>query len=538
MDDVAKLPIGISDFSEIPDGYLYADKTGFILKLTRKGKFVFLARPPKFGKTLLISTLKYLFEGKKQLFKNLKIYENWDWLEKYPVLILDFNQIPLPEENTLQSAEQAIAKYLANLAKKYGIVLHQKNNDLKLLEIIRHLAEKRKIVILIDNYDSLFLKTINRPELLPFLFESHKNLLAKLPEIQDIIKFCLITGITQSIKNKIFETPEIFQDLTFSQEFNAILGFTQEETKEILKKFLFHRQDEHKEEKEIQKILNLIRLWYGNYNWATKKESIINPFSFLYFLETKIFSSYWWENTVPDFITKLINPGLLDFFLEKSITTSLKFFSRFEPAERISLLFNYGLLTIAEINTVKGVVKLKMPNFEVKETVYELLLQKLTKEDFIVLDNIINSLKISIITDNYHTFAEKINHLLEKGKKFFPGLAKAEEHQSARLFYLIIKLIFGLLKLENIPFRINKHNECFFSVALSYKTKNKEKKAWLINFFATQGTIKQASTTTGHLTEDLKNNQKIENIKIFDAQIDLKMFQIKTFKEAEIKQTF
>ncbi|KLO21648.1 hypothetical protein X275_08555, partial [Marinitoga sp. 1197] len=198
-----KLPIGVQDYKEIiEEDYIYVDKTKYIYDLINSGKFYFLSRPRRFGKSLTISTLYYLFKGEKELFKGTYIYDKWEFKE-YPVIKLDMSDNTM---NNIEKFEKSLNNTLDKLYKEYNIIPDIDDVPTKFGNLIEELSKKykEKTVILIDEYESPILEHINNKEkaeeFRAFLREFYKKVKTK----DEYIKFVFITGITKFTKTGVF----------------------------------------------------------------------------------------------------------------------------------------------------------------------------------------------------------------------------------------------------------------------------------------------------------------------------------------------
>ncbi|MGC8734472.1 MAG: AAA family ATPase, partial [bacterium] len=189
-----KLPIGISDFKKLIKGdYIYVDKTKYIYELVESGGYIFLSRPRRFGKSLLLSTIKYLFEGQKELFKNLFIYDKWNWEEKYPVIRISF----AADIKNIDSFYEVIHNQLKLNYEKFNILFQQnfKHFDLLLENLILNVYKKfnQQIVLLVDEYDKPILDLITDKKEAEEVRKELKSFYSVLKELDQYLKFVFIT---------------------------------------------------------------------------------------------------------------------------------------------------------------------------------------------------------------------------------------------------------------------------------------------------------------------------------------------------------
>ncbi|MDQ7033036.1 MAG: AAA family ATPase, partial [Desulfonauticus sp.] len=209
-----KLPIGIQSFEVIrTDNYYYVDKTCFILKITNEGKYFFLSRPRRLGKSLFLDTLRQAFLGKKELFKGLYLEDNWNWDVTYPVIYISFGSGVHRSLSELRLTEQAI---LIRHAEKYGIELKFKDVKNGFEELIQKLAEmhNQQVVILIDEYDKPILDNMHNSEVAIEIREELKNFYSVLKDADPYLKFCFLTGVSKFAKVSIFSGLNNLKDIT------------------------------------------------------------------------------------------------------------------------------------------------------------------------------------------------------------------------------------------------------------------------------------------------------------------------------------
>jgi len=226
MNTLKKLPLGIQTFAEIRENpYCYVDKTPLIAQLIDAGKAYFLSRPRRFGKSLLVDTLKELFEGNQALFKGLFIEDKWDWGQSYPVIKFDF------AEGVLQSRAQLdeqLYEMLHTQQRRLNLKLTARSINGQFAELIRYTYETtgQKAVILADEYDKPILDNIGRPERAAEIREGLKNLYSVLKSQDAHIQFVFMTGVTKFSKVSLFSGLNQLQDITLHENYATICGYT------------------------------------------------------------------------------------------------------------------------------------------------------------------------------------------------------------------------------------------------------------------------------------------------------------------------
>ncbi len=365
-----KLPIGIQSFEELrKEGYYYVDKTPFIKKLIDSGKYFFLSRPRRFGKSLFLDTIRQAFLGKKELFKGLYLENYWDWSQKYPVIYISFGSGVIENKKILLKTIESILK---EYSEEEGIELKEELFNKRFFELIKALFKKyqQKVVVLIDEYDKPILDKIEDKEEAIKIREVLKNFYSVLKDADPYLKFVFITGVSKFSKVSLFSGLNNLQDITLHPEYGTICGYTQKEFEEVFADRL----------KGVD--LEEIKKWYNGYSWLN--ESVYCPFDVLLFLDTKIFRPYWFETGTPTFLIKLLFekkfylPELEDLRVSEKLIESFDV----EEIEPETLLFQTGYLTIKEVirKNYRRVYRLTYPNMEVKVSLNDYLLDWYTKK--------------------------------------------------------------------------------------------------------------------------------------------------------------
>ncbi len=369
-----KLPLGIQTFSEIITGkYLYVDKTREIFSLINSGKYFFLSRPRRFGKSLLVSTLKEIFLGKRDLFSGLFIYDKLDWLE-YPVIHIDFSVIAHGDSRILQIA---LAEFFEETALTHGVSItktalsDQFNNLIKAL----HKKYQQKVVVLVDEYDKPILDVIGETEKAKRNRNILRDIFSILKGSDQHLQFVFITGVSKFSKVSIFSGLNNLKDITLSPDYSNILGLTDDDLKRSFKDRLPGLAQI--EELSGNQLLEKIKYWYNGYSWDGVNR-VYNPTSILNLFFDNRFSNYWFATGTPTFLVKLIKEKKMDIASIENKLVGEYTFENFDVdnIEIYSLLFQSGYLTVSGITKKRGVIQylLKTPNFEVKESLLNYLL--------------------------------------------------------------------------------------------------------------------------------------------------------------------
>jgi hypothetical protein len=367
-----KLTTGRQDFINIRnDNAIYVDKTTFIYQLLNENnRSFFLSRPRRFGKSLLVNTLKEVFLGNKQYFKGLFIEDKIEW-KKYPVLHFDFSRMDFRNKGL----KGAINSSLDEQSLSYQIVLSEQTIGAKFEELIHKLQEKigEQVVILVDEYDKPITDYLEQKE--ESISLQNRDILRSFYGIlkgnADYIRFFFLTGISRFSKVSIFSELNNLTDLTFRNDYHNICGCT---TEEIEQYFTPHIEKVAQDlAKTPDEVWALMKEWYNGYSW-NGKERIYNPFSILQFLESSQLSNYWFESGTPKFLIELLKKDNLKYELS-NIPVEIYTFSYYdiEKLNAETLLFQTGYLTIKEIDEL-GFQLLGYPNKEVEQSMLRYLM--------------------------------------------------------------------------------------------------------------------------------------------------------------------
>ncbi len=362
------LPKGYNSLEEIvKDNCIYVDKTEHILKIVEGGKYYFLSRPRRFGKTLTIDTLKCLFDGRKELFKGLYIYNKWNWDEKHPVIRIDFSQITAPEKSRI---ELNLKNYLFDEEKNLGLEgCRREDVSFYFRDIIINAKKKygRNVVVLIDEYDKPILDNIEKPSLAEEIRDFLSNFYGILKGLDGDLRFVLLTGVSKFSKVNLFSKLNNLTDLTIHPMATTLCGYTEEELDIYF--------SEHLKGADREKI----RMWYNGYSWLG--ESVYNPYDVLLFIDNGFrFSPYWFETGTPTFLLKLMKERkyfVPDLERVEATDTLLGSFDVY-TIEIESLLWQTGYLTIKDtVEFPDGSLSyiLSYPNYEVKRSLNEYILR-------------------------------------------------------------------------------------------------------------------------------------------------------------------
>ena len=348
----------------------YVDKTAYIERLLDRGKHYFLSRPRRFGKSLLLDTIKELFEGNEPLFEGLHVHDGWNWSERHPVVRLDFGggsfgQPGLLEANVME--QLAAAERRLAVTSEY---LTGPGRFAYLLEAL-HRQTGRTVVVLVDEYDKPILDTLSTPETALANRDYLRGLYGMIKSNDAHVRFTLVTGVSKFSKVSIFSDLNNLTDITLDRRYPAICGYTERDLDTVFAPELAGLDRER------------IREWYNGYRWRGE-ERVYNPYDVLLLFDSREFKAHWFETGTPSF--------LLDTLFERRVSSvslcdmlgTEDPLSAFD-VEKIgteALLFQTGYLTIHSEEDVGGetVYRLGYPNREVRQSLNRSVLSYLVQD--------------------------------------------------------------------------------------------------------------------------------------------------------------
>ena len=427
-----KLPIGLQSFGEIRrNNYLYVDKTQDLFRLVESGKYFFLSRPRRFGKSLTISTIKELFRCKKDLFKGLWVEDQWNWEQEHPVVHIGFSSIGY---KTL-GLETALEMALDKAASEAGIKLTASQYDQKFKELIQRLSEKKRVVLLIDEYDKPIIDYLdNIPQA-----KAHQKILKSFYSIikdsDDYIRFLLITGVSKFSKVSIFSELNNLFDITIDRHFASLTGITQEELQTQFEPHL--AETGHFLGMNREELLDKIKEWYNGYSWDGKV-FVYNPFSVLSFFQKSDFQNFWFSTGTPTFLIQQLTAK--NFYQIGESEVGQVAFESFdiENIDPYSLLFQTGYLTIKSVEPF-GLYLLDYPNREVKDSMLQYLVAGFNHGSYTQTTPIVLHLRSAFLKNDLSKVIRIINGLF----KSIPSHIFIKEKEA--YYHSVVFLVFQYL---------------------------------------------------------------------------------------------
>ena len=361
-----KLPVGIQNLREIREqGHYYVDKSGLAIDLLNSGKYFFLSRPRRFGKSLLVDTFKELFEGNRTLFEGLAAETRWDWSHRYPVIRISFADGMLQSRTELDTR---IHEILQDNEMELGVQAQRRTVNGRFAELIRLVHERHgaPAVVLVDEYDKPILDNLTDPARAAEMRDGLRNLYSVLKGADPHLKFVFLTGVSKFSKVSIFSGLNQLVDITLDPRWSALCGYTDEDIDTVFAPELPGLDREE------------IRRWYNGYNW--RGTSVYNPFDVLRLFDRREFHPYWFETGTPTFLVNLLAERRIFTPDLGRIVASEALLSTFDvdTMQPEALLFQAGYLTIGQVRAIPGRMEftLKYPNLEVEASLNDSLLKR------------------------------------------------------------------------------------------------------------------------------------------------------------------
>ena len=359
-------PIGIQSFKDIREGgYHYVDKTGLVYQITHSGKYYFLSRPRRFGKSLLLSTIESYFEGRKDLFEGLAISElEKDW-NVYPVIHIDLNT---GSYDTIDGVIRRLDLTLTEQEKKHGVSAIDSDAALRFEFLIKNVYEQygSKVVVLVDEYDKPLLEAIGKPELQEAMRDKLRAFYSVIKSCDQYIRFALLTGVTKFGRLSVFSGLNNLYDLTFDPEYASICGITENELLNTFGEGIQGLAEEY--ECSTDAMVDKLRFMYDGYRFTHGKVLVYNPFSLLTAFKKKMLGYFWFETGTPKYLVDLLRRHRYDISDLDGVNADVDRLSNMDTDgyDPIPVIYQSGYLTIKSYNREYNSFKLGFPNEEVR----------------------------------------------------------------------------------------------------------------------------------------------------------------------------
>ena len=384
-----KYPVGIQSFESIrKDGYIYVDKTALIYKMITEGKPYFLSRPRRFGKSLLISTLAAVFEGRRELFEAFTTEDgieqpqlfiaqtDWKW-EKHPVIRFDFSRDLL----SIDELDEVIDKMLTGYEQQYGIVPDGKSFAVRMDQLVRtaHKETGNRVVVLVDEYDKLMLHSIGDTEMEQAVRARFKNLFSPLKDLDEHLKFVFITGISKFSQMGVFSSLNQLDNISMKADYETLCGISEEELTTQLQPDIELMAERNGMTSE-DTLADLKRM-YDGYHFSKAMTDMYNPFSLINAFRSGEMLDYWFESGTPGAVVEMLAmmPPIeltdVDEVSCRADAFNIAFQSFDQP---LPVLYQSGYLTLKSYRRDRDMYTLGFPNAEVRTGFANSLYQHIT----------------------------------------------------------------------------------------------------------------------------------------------------------------
>ncbi len=433
------LPVGDSSFRSIREnGYLYVDKTRHFFELARRGKYYFLSRPRRFGKSLTVSALKHLFQGRKELFEGLWIAEhgNWEWKE-HPVVIIDFNQISHQSPEILRHALSLILK---RTAQEYGVQIETDLLEMQFLELITGLEKETgaTVAVLVDEYDKPIISHLGKGEKALEIAKENREIMKyffgvlKGADVAPCLRFVFFTGVSKFSRVSIFSELNNLEDISMTDDHADMLGYTQAELERYFSGYISEMAKKH--EISNREAIDRLAAHYDGYRFSNEEIRVYNPFSVMSALKQKAFKNYWFETGTPTFLVDLLRERQFSLPRIENLQSDETVFSTYEPEnlKPEAILFQTGYITIKDVED--QIYTFDYPNKEVKTAFLKHLLATFIGTDR-AYSRFLNLSK-HLREERFEAFFETIRAIFAAIP--YPLQTKRDEAYYHTVFYLMV----------------------------------------------------------------------------------------------------
>ena len=432
-------PIGIQTFSEIrKENYMYVDKTGYVYQMTHRGlKYVFLSRPRRFGKSLLVSTLHSYFNADKELFSGLEMERLETEWTRYPVLHFDMSQGKDYDKDSLQ---RYLNYQLYLNERRLGLKSATEDINIRLNDLIHNAYEqaRQKVVVLIDEYDSPLLDVLHEDERLPQLRQVMTNFYSPLKAAEPYLRFCFLTGITKFSQLSIFSALNNIKNVSMDEDMAAVCGITKEEVRTQLwsdVESLAARMGISPDE-AFDKLVD----YYDGYHFTWPSPDLFNPYSLINAFHDGKVKPYWFETGTPTALIQLLRKQNVQ---PTGLGPQSRMGEDFDrPTERLTddfvpLLYQSGYLTIKEKSVLTHRYTLDIPNKEVRIGLHSNLLEQYVSKP-VEVRNLVGDMAECLHHDD-------MDGALRLMQKVFASLPYCTRARSEGHFQSLLTLVFTLM---------------------------------------------------------------------------------------------
>ena len=433
-----RLPIGIQTFSEIREqGYLYVDKTALVYRMTHEYKYVFLSRPRRFGKSLLCSTLKSYFEGRKDLFEGLKMIDLEQEWSQHPVLLISLASV---KGGTVEDFNSKIDIQLSMYEERYGLARPGDDPGARFENLIKRASgiTGKNAVVIIDEYDVPLLSVLHDEEKLKEMRTCVRSFFGCLKDCDPYLRFVFLTGVSKFSQVSIFSELNNLVKISMMPRFSTLCGITQEELQTQMLPWVERMAEELS--LTTGEVLAALKKKYDGYHFARDLKDLYNPYSLLNAFDQCELKDYWFDTGTPSFLISMLRKFDTDIReLEGCIAKANDFDA---PAENMKsvmpLFYQSGYLTIKGYNQAGDIYTLDIPNHEVRMGLYHSL------APYYISDNVLRT-NSAIMKATMGILEGDMEGALQIYQAFLSSIPYAENASSEGHFQTLLYVLFSLL---------------------------------------------------------------------------------------------
>ena len=434
-----RLPTGIQTFEKIREGdYLYVDKTALIYELTQNCSYVFLSRPRRFGKSVLCSTLKSYFEGRRDLFQGLAMEQLETEWRRHPVLLFSLATM---KSGTREEFNNRIELQLSRYEEQFGVIKSNDDPGARLQNLIEKtpVLTGQKAVVIIDEYDAPLLSVLHEPERLAEMRQTVRAFLSCLKDCDPYLRFVFITGITKFSQVSIFSELNNLDKITMLPQYSALCGITQEELETQMMPWVEHLA--HDNGLTVEETLSQLKRNYDGYHFARDRKDVYNPYSLLQAFKWSEMKDYWFDTGTPSSLLRMLEKfGARVTEFDDGCKCEEKEFDA--PTEKmttpIPFFYQSGYLTIKSYSSATGRYILKYPNREVRNGMLFALIPYYVEQNTINTNTVVADVYEAILADN-------LDEALQMLKVYLASVPYAENATSEGHYQTMLYVVFSLL---------------------------------------------------------------------------------------------
>lgn len=443
-----RYPVDTDQFEEIREqGKIYVDKTDMVYDLVSEYKYVFLARPRRFGKSLLCNTFKAYFQGQKELFEGLKIMEYEKEWKKHPVLHFDMSA--MRNGSSLKDMGEILSAMLARYEQQYGATKQIDDFSNRFDQLIRHIHDtvKEKVVVIIDEYDTPMMRNLYNKEILDGLRNMLRGFYQTVKLDGAYLRFVFITGVTKFSQLSIFSELNNLYQISMIDEYSGICGITQEELNTTLRPCV----EDYAEALSMttEEAYSLLKKNYDGYHFSGNSQDVYAPFSLLRALNDRTTNHYWFESgTMTSLIEHLKHYPITNALEYDGVEVNEDEFniSCENAVTPMPLLYQSGYLTIKNYNPKIRCYTLQFPNMEVREGMIRGLMPIILRRTTSDINSLIRNMASSVFDGNISNVLAVLRSYIAKIPYDIITKEEWENKESRESFYkLLIYMAFSML---------------------------------------------------------------------------------------------